>query len=88
LPGKGVQSPSAYNYLLYVLRTYNKITEKCLLDCIKDFTSNELNQRRCLAQNTAVQKYLKMPQSISMRFQECHIQQNEALEAKAGWLGQ
>ena len=35
-----------------------------------------------------LQKYLKMTQRISMRFQEYHIQQNEALAAKAGLLGQ
>uniref|UniRef100_A0A8C6VQT3 Mitochondrial import inner membrane translocase subunit n=1 Tax=Naja naja TaxID=35670 RepID=A0A8C6VQT3_NAJNA len=35
-----------------------------------------------------LQKYLKMTQRISMRFQEYHIQQNEALAAKAGLLSQ
>lgn len=37
---------------------------------------------------SCLQKYLKMTQRISMRFQEYHIQQNEALAAKAGLLGQ
>jgi len=36
---------------------------------------------------SCLQKYLKMTQRISMRFQEYHIQQNEALAAKAGLLG-
>ncbi|KAM4856330.1 mitochondrial import inner membrane translocase subunit Tim9-like isoform 1-T1 [Urocitellus parryii] len=43
------------------LGTYNKLTETCFLDCVKDFTTKR----------------------ISMRFQEYHIQQNEALAAKA-----
>uniref|UniRef100_A0A8D2JMR4 Mitochondrial import inner membrane translocase subunit n=1 Tax=Sciurus vulgaris TaxID=55149 RepID=A0A8D2JMR4_SCIVU len=42
------------------LGTYNKLTETCFLDCVKDFTTRE----------------------------EYHIQQNEALAAKAGLLGQ
>lgn len=37
---------------------------------------------------SCLQKYLKMTQRISMRFQEYHIQQNEALAAKAGLLAQ
>ncbi|KAM6311460.1 mitochondrial import inner membrane translocase subunit Tim9 isoform 3-T3 [Aegotheles albertisi] len=42
------------------LGTYNKITENCFLDCIKDFTSREVKTE----------------------------EQNEALAAKAGLLGQ
>ncbi|KAM6311461.1 mitochondrial import inner membrane translocase subunit Tim9 isoform 4-T4 [Aegotheles albertisi] len=41
------------------LGTYNKITENCFLDCIKDFTSREVK-----------------------------TEENEALAAKAGLLGQ
>ncbi|KAG7277767.1 hypothetical protein CRUP_023055 [Coryphaenoides rupestris] len=37
---------------------------------------------------SCLQKYLKMTQRISLRFQEYHIQQNEALAAKAGLLAQ
>ncbi|KAB0376191.1 hypothetical protein FD755_012834 [Muntiacus reevesi] len=57
------------------LGTYSKFIETCFLDCT---TCSE----HCL------QKYLKMIQQISMRFQEYHIQQNEALGAKTGLLGQ
>ncbi|KAM9238705.1 mitochondrial import inner membrane translocase subunit Tim9 isoform 1-T4 [Leptosomus discolor] len=129
------------------LGTYNKLTENCFLDCIKDFTSREvkpeeyvhtegifpvslecwlliailcisfselpvevlvsqllmdrifmdvevahLQPASCSLKMTCsdhcLQKYLKMTQRISMRFQEYHIQQNEALAAKAGLLGQ
>ncbi|XP_027951064.1 mitochondrial import inner membrane translocase subunit Tim9-like isoform X1 [Eumetopias jubatus] len=42
------------------LRTYNKLTETCLLDCVKDFTTGEVKPE----------------------------EQNEALVAKAGLLGQ
>ncbi|KAK2083460.1 Mitochondrial import inner membrane translocase subunit Tim9 [Saguinus oedipus] len=107
------------------LGTYNKLTETCFLDCVKDFTTREVkpeeefrlpfmfhcleelkqppthgiefnstkfNMTVTLCQTTCsehcLQKYLKMTQRISMRFQEYHIQQNEALAAKAGLLGQ
>uniref|UniRef100_A0A670K351 Mitochondrial import inner membrane translocase subunit n=1 Tax=Podarcis muralis TaxID=64176 RepID=A0A670K351_PODMU len=45
------------------LGTYNKWTETCFLDCVKDFTSEVKPE------------------------EEYHIQQNEALAAKAGLLG-
>ncbi|MBN3300980.1 TIM9 translocase, partial [Amia calva] len=65
------------------LGTYNKLTENCFMDCVKDFTSREMT-----CSESCLQKYLKMTQRISMRFQEYHIQQNEALAAKAGLIGQ
>ncbi|XP_012925013.1 mitochondrial import inner membrane translocase subunit Tim9-like isoform X2 [Heterocephalus glaber] len=42
------------------LGTYNKLTETCFLDCVKDFTTREVKPK----------------------------EQNEALAAKAGLLGQ
>ncbi|XP_014447177.1 mitochondrial import inner membrane translocase subunit Tim9-like isoform X2 [Tupaia chinensis] len=47
------------------LGTYNKLTETCFLDYVKDFTTREVKSE-----------------------EEYHIQQNEALPAKAGLLGQ
>ncbi|XP_023696070.1 mitochondrial import inner membrane translocase subunit Tim9 isoform X2 [Paramormyrops kingsleyae] len=47
------------------LSTYNKLTENCFMDCVKDFTTREVKAE-----------------------EEYHIQQNEALAAKAGILGQ
>uniref|UniRef100_A0A3Q2WP66 Mitochondrial import inner membrane translocase subunit n=1 Tax=Haplochromis burtoni TaxID=8153 RepID=A0A3Q2WP66_HAPBU len=75
------------------LGTYNKVTENCFMDCVRDFTTRDVKpeepfvfQSSC--SESCLQKYLKMTQRISMRFQEYHIQQNEALAAKAGLLGQ
>uniref|UniRef100_A0A670HXN2 Mitochondrial import inner membrane translocase subunit n=1 Tax=Podarcis muralis TaxID=64176 RepID=A0A670HXN2_PODMU len=62
--------------------------ETCFLDCVKDFTSREVKPEEMTCSEHCLQKYLKMTQRISMRFQEYHIQQNEALAAKAGLLGQ
>ncbi|XP_012931163.1 mitochondrial import inner membrane translocase subunit Tim9-like isoform X1 [Heterocephalus glaber] len=47
------------------LGTYNKLTETCFVDCVKDFTTREVKPE-----------------------EEYHMQQNEALAAKAGLLGQ
>ncbi|NWQ66252.1 TIM9 translocase, partial [Neopipo cinnamomea] len=57
----------------------------CFKYCLKPFVSLFL-QMTC--SDNCLQKYLKMTQRISMRFQEYHIQQNEALAAKAGLLSQ
>ncbi|XP_033622806.1 mitochondrial import inner membrane translocase subunit Tim9 isoform X1 [Fukomys damarensis] len=70
------------------LGTYNKLTETCFLDCVKDFTTREVKPEEITCSEHCLQKYLKMTQRISMRFQEYHIQQNEALAARAGLLGQ
>ncbi|XP_076835307.1 mitochondrial import inner membrane translocase subunit Tim9 isoform X1 [Brachyhypopomus gauderio] len=70
------------------LGTYNKLTENCFMDCVKDFTTREVKTEETSCSESCLQKYLKMTQRISMRFQEYHIQQNEALAAKAGLLGQ
>ncbi|XP_008312559.1 mitochondrial import inner membrane translocase subunit Tim9 [Cynoglossus semilaevis] len=70
------------------LGTYNKVTENCFMDCVKDFTTREVKADESNCSEFCLQKYLKMTQRISMRFQEYHIQQNEALAAKAGLLGQ
>ncbi|KAI1237497.1 Mitochondrial import inner membrane translocase subunit Tim9, partial [Lamprotornis superbus] len=70
------------------LGTYNKLTENCFVDCIKDFTSRDVKPEEITCSENCLQKYLKMTQRISMRFQEYHIQQNEALAAKAGLLSQ
>ncbi|XP_045139989.1 mitochondrial import inner membrane translocase subunit Tim9-like [Echinops telfairi] len=67
------------------LRTYNKLTEICFLDCVKDFTTREVKPEETTCSKHYLQNYLKMALRIPMRFQEYHIQQNEA---KAGLLGQ
>ncbi|XP_059813183.1 mitochondrial import inner membrane translocase subunit Tim9 [Hypanus sabinus] len=68
------------------LGTYNKLTEHCFMDCVKDFTTRDVKTEEVTCSEHCLQKYLKMTQRISMRFQEYHIQQNEALAAKAGLI--
>ncbi|XP_012926194.1 mitochondrial import inner membrane translocase subunit Tim9-like isoform X1 [Heterocephalus glaber] len=71
-----------------LLGTYNKLTETCFLDCVKDFITREVKPEEISCSEYSLQKYLKMTQRISVRFQGYHIQENEALAAKAGLLGQ
>uniref|UniRef100_A0A8C5HRS9 Mitochondrial import inner membrane translocase subunit n=2 Tax=Gouania willdenowi TaxID=441366 RepID=A0A8C5HRS9_GOUWI len=68
------------------LGTYNKVTENCFVDCVRDFTTREVREAESSCSEACLQKYLKMTQRISIRFQEYHIQQNEALAAKAGLM--
>ncbi|TSO25176.1 Mitochondrial import inner membrane translocase subunit Tim9 [Bagarius yarrelli] len=66
-----------------------QVTESDQIKQVRSFRHELLNiglQTSC--SESCLQKYLKMTQRISMRFQEYHIQQNEALAAKAGLLGQ
>ena len=70
-------------YFKEFLGTYSKCIETCFLDCVKDFTRKEVKPEETTCSEHCLQKYLKMTQQISMRFQEYHIQQNEALATKA-----
>ncbi|XP_073981051.1 translocase of inner membrane 9 [Rhodnius prolixus] len=68
------------------LLSYNKLSEVCFVDCISDFTSRTIkpNEEKCALNCT--EKYLKMNQRISQRFQEFQMVSNENLLAaqKAG----
>ncbi|CAN0405404.1 mitochondrial import inner membrane translocase subunit Tim9 [Lethenteron reissneri] len=70
------------------LGSYNKLSELCFMDCVKDFTVRKVLDEENNCTETCMQKYLKMTQRISQRFQEYHIQQNEALAARAGLIVQ
>ncbi|KAK9511934.1 hypothetical protein O3M35_000493 [Rhynocoris fuscipes] len=63
------------------LLSYNKLSEMCFVDCISDFTSRNLKpyEEKCALNCT--EKYLKMNQRISQRFQEFQIIANENLAA-------
>ena len=59
------------------LSNYNKLSEICFSDCVHDFTGRIVsrNENEC-AMNCA-EKYLKMNQRISTRFQEFQMIANE-----------
>lgn len=60
------------------LLQYNEVTEQCFNACVTDFSLRAVkdNESKC-AQN-CLDKYLKMTQRLSTRFQEHHLMQAES----------
>ncbi|XP_022095670.1 mitochondrial import inner membrane translocase subunit Tim9-like [Acanthaster planci] len=63
------------------LSSYNRLTESCFVDCIKDFTGRKLLDKETKCTSNCMDKYLKMTMRVSQRFQEYQVQQNEGLLA-------
>jgi len=63
------------------LMQYSKLTELCFMDCVTDFTGRGVkpNEEKCAL--TCTEKYLKLNQRISQRFQEFQMLSNENLLA-------
>ncbi|XP_055682307.1 mitochondrial import inner membrane translocase subunit Tim9 [Lutzomyia longipalpis] len=71
------------------LMSYNKLSELCFTDCVTDFTTRSVkkDEERCAL--NCMEKYLKMNQRVSQRFQEYQMIANEnamALVQKSGQL--
>ncbi|NXP06524.1 TIM9 translocase, partial [Thinocorus orbignyianus] len=64
--------------------TCNKLTENCFLDCIKGFISREVKPEETTCSDHCLQKYLKMAQRISRRFQDFTTYSRMKLAAEAG----
>lgn len=56
---------------------YNKLTDQCFSDCIFDFTSRSILAKEDTCSTNCVEKYLKMNQRISQRFQEFQMLASE-----------
>ncbi|XP_014665960.1 PREDICTED: mitochondrial import inner membrane translocase subunit Tim9-like [Priapulus caudatus] len=65
------------------LTSYNKLSEMCFMDCVHDFTVRKVHDREETCSVHCMEKYLKMTQRISQRFQEYQLIQNEAALASA-----
>ncbi|KYN26928.1 PREDICTED: mitochondrial import inner membrane translocase subunit Tim9 [Trachymyrmex cornetzi] len=63
------------------LTSYNKLSEICFIDCISDFTTREIRAKEEKCALNCMEKYLKMNQRISQRFQEFQIIANENIPA-------
>ncbi|CAG5096348.1 Similar to Tim9a: Mitochondrial import inner membrane translocase subunit Tim9 (Drosophila melanogaster) [Cotesia congregata] len=61
------------------LTSYNKLSEVCFIDCISDFTSRDLKSKEEKCAVNCMEKYLKMNQRVSQRFQD--------IDCKAGLVG-
>ncbi|KAF7993998.1 hypothetical protein HCN44_011267 [Aphidius gifuensis] len=59
------------------LMSYNKLSEVCFTDCISDFTTREIKDKEDKCALNCMEKYLKMNQRVSTRFQEYQVLMNE-----------
>jgi len=59
------------------LENYNKLSEVCFNDCIWDFTSRKVSSGENNCALNCAEKFLKMNQRISTRFQEFQLMANE-----------
>ncbi|XP_011689678.1 PREDICTED: mitochondrial import inner membrane translocase subunit Tim9 [Wasmannia auropunctata] len=63
------------------LTSYNKLSEICFVDCVTDFTTREVRPKEEKCALNCMEKYLKMNQRVSQRFQEFQITANENILA-------
>ncbi|VDP13342.1 unnamed protein product [Soboliphyme baturini] len=65
------------------LYQYNRLSQDCFMACVKDFTSKTVssNEERCAL--NCLEKFLKMTQRVSTRFQEYQMIQTESANAMA-----
>ncbi|XP_015523464.1 mitochondrial import inner membrane translocase subunit Tim9 [Neodiprion pinetum] len=70
------------------LTSYNKLSEICFIDCITDFTTREVRTKEEKCALNCMEKYMKMNQRVSQRFQEFQMIANENAMAAAKKLGQ
>ncbi|XP_030386239.1 mitochondrial import inner membrane translocase subunit Tim9 [Scaptodrosophila lebanonensis] len=71
------------------LMSYNKLSEMCFTDCVRDFTSRDVKESEDKCSLNCMEKYLKMNQRVSQRFQEFQMIANEnalAMAQKTGKL--
>lgn len=63
------------------LGSYNRMTELCFTDCVNEFTTRKPTDSEIKCSHHCLEKFLKMSQRITTRFQEYQMQQNEGLLA-------
>ena len=60
---------------------YNKLAEMCFMDCIHDFTFREVSKREEKCAENCFDKFVKLNNRISQRFQEIQFAQHENISA-------
>ncbi|KAL3266847.1 hypothetical protein HHI36_010998 [Cryptolaemus montrouzieri] len=70
------------------LISYNKLSELCFNDCISDFTNRSIRNKEDKCALNCLEKFLKVNQRISQRFQEFQMLANENALAAAQKMGQ
>lgn len=59
------------------IRNYNRLSELCFDSCIWTFVSREVSSKENTCVQNCFQKFLKVNQRISQRFQEHQLQSHE-----------
>ncbi|KAK0404212.1 hypothetical protein QR680_017342 [Steinernema hermaphroditum] len=60
------------------LMQYNLLTEQCFTACVNDMTTRVVSEKEEKCSTNCLDKYLKMTQRLSLRFQEHQLLQQEA----------
>ncbi|OQV13789.1 putative Mitochondrial import inner membrane translocase subunit Tim9 [Hypsibius exemplaris] len=82
-----IQQSEQVKQLKDFLMSYNKLSELCFDSCVHDFTTRRVLDAEDSCSSNCVEKYLKLNQRVSMRFQEYQSLQNEAALAVAQQAG-
>ncbi|KAG8199954.1 hypothetical protein JTE90_006200 [Oedothorax gibbosus] len=69
------------------LISYNKLSERCFKDCVHDFTVRHVRDKEDKCSLNCMEKFMKMNQRVSQRFQEFQIISNENAIAAAKKTG-
>lgn len=78
-----IDAASTGNQFREFLSQYNKITEQCFMACVHDFTTRKVKNEENTCSLHCLEKYMKMTNRISQRFQEHTLATNDALAAAA-----
>jgi len=65
------------------LYSYNRLSELCFVDCVWDLTSRTIRDQEDTCAVNCAEKFLKVNQRISQRFQEFQMISNENAMALA-----
>ncbi|KAJ8922605.1 hypothetical protein NQ315_007636 [Exocentrus adspersus] len=84
-PGAGLENIDGEQIKTFkdFLISYNKLTELCFTDCVNDFTSRNIKGKEEKCALNCLEKFLKVNQRISQRFQEFQVLANEGAIAAA-----
>ena len=59
---------------------YNKLSEMCFMDCVHDFTFREVSKKELSCSENCFDKFVKLNNRISQRFQEIQLSQHDKLQ--------
>ncbi|PVD25497.1 hypothetical protein C0Q70_13153 [Pomacea canaliculata] len=78
-----IDSESTIKQFREFLTQYNRISEQCFADCVHDFTTRKILEPENTCSLNCLEKFLKMSQRVSQRFQEHHLTLSDSMAATA-----